>query len=798
MLTKRHAPSSRRLRAHRCGSELERLEMRTMLTRVIDFDLDGDLDVLEGLNWYENVDGYGNFEAHLDDRRGFGDEQPVADIDGDGDLDLSNGPDRWFENVGKSEPFVLHELPEAGQPWDGFRWQDVGGDGDVDIIRWTFDLASGQLTHAMLYENTDGEGTFVLRETLALPEGTQDVGDFDLDGTLDYLLVESNRERDLFAEDPTPRLFLRNGLWLVSGNDNGDAERELLFGEYYDLLSTGRARFNERIGFLYGPVLKAAFVETEQDGVLDIAVESADHTYRQLSWHENLGDTIDPVGDHVKTYDFFRDWSFIDLDGDGDLDSLYELADSFNQFVQWSKNEEGTLVQQGSLGISRHFGDFNGDGLTDFIVGFDDVPIWRDSSTGENHVNGTIPGREPTSPIVHVEQNWVDGKIRFLATADVNGDGVHDVLAHDFDDLLWSEAPADSDSFELGQRIAPLLLQPYEIATGDLDGDGDTDLVVADQFKLVPFMNTDGRGTFVEGDSIALSIGRFSAFYLEDVNQDGLDDIITAERGLREVDGTVRLFLNQVGEFQPIDVATTTQEILFLQFADVDVDQDLDILIAVDRSNTELFVARNLGDSFGEATRLEIEDAGPIAFGDLVGDGNPELVVSNSQGVSVHTYGPEGLTFLTQLSDEEAAAIEIGDIDGDGRSDIVSDISYAVRWFRQTDDGMFDSQTVIQQRHGGALHTMKVADWDGDGDADVFVENAVLDTFFLFESRLVGDVSGDGQFNSSDLVAAFAAGQYEDETKGNSTFAEGDWNGDGDFTTADLVFAFQLGLYQQN
>lgn len=64
----------------------------------------------------------------------------------------------------------------------------------------------------------------------------------------------------------------------------------------------------------------------------------------------------------------------------------------------------------------------------------------------------------------------------------------------------------------------------------------------------------------------------------------------------------------------------------------------------------------------------------------------------------------------------------------------------------------------------------------------------------LFE-RVPGDSTGDGRFNSSDLVLAFQVGEYEDDIAGNSTFEEGDWNGDGDFTTSDLVFAFQAGTY---
>ena len=59
-----------------------------------------------------------------------------------------------------------------------------------------------------------------------------------------------------------------------------------------------------------------------------------------------------------------------------------------------------------------------------------------------------------------------------------------------------------------------------------------------------------------------------------------------------------------------------------------------------------------------------------------------------------------------------------------------------------------------------------------------------------------GDANLDGEFNSSDLVDIFTAGQYEDDIEMNSTWATGDWNGDGDFDTGDLVVAFQDGGFE--
>ena len=61
----------------------------------------------------------------------------------------------------------------------------------------------------------------------------------------------------------------------------------------------------------------------------------------------------------------------------------------------------------------------------------------------------------------------------------------------------------------------------------------------------------------------------------------------------------------------------------------------------------------------------------------------------------------------------------------------------------------------------------------------------------------MGDSNLDGEFNSSDFVTVFAAGEYEDAIVGNSTWETGDWNGDGEFNSSDFVAAFSDGGYEQ-
>ena len=61
----------------------------------------------------------------------------------------------------------------------------------------------------------------------------------------------------------------------------------------------------------------------------------------------------------------------------------------------------------------------------------------------------------------------------------------------------------------------------------------------------------------------------------------------------------------------------------------------------------------------------------------------------------------------------------------------------------------------------------------------------------------IGDSNLDGEFNSTDLVAVFESGEYEDVIERNSSWSTGDWNGDREFDSSDLVAAFQEDGYER-
>lgn len=90
-----------------------------------------------------------------------------------------------------------------------------------------------------------------------------------------------------------------------------------------------------------------------------------------------------------------------------------------------------------------------------------------------------------------------------------------------------------------------------------------------------------------------------------------------------------------------------------------------------------------------------------------------------------------------------------------------------------------------------------IADSNSDGDVNQDGNVNIDDRIYWIEHQLgswTGDANFDGEFNSGDMVQAFAAGKYELDF--DATYAEGDWNGDQRFNSGDLVFVFDRGGYE--
>jgi hypothetical protein len=141
------------------------------------------------------------------------------------------------------------------------------------------------------------------------------------------------------------------------------------------------------------------------------------------------------------------------------------------------------------------------------------------------------------------------------------------------------------------------------------------------------------------------------------------------------------------------------------------------------------------------------------------------------------TGGPQtetGTMYIDDISIAVPGAVTPGDFNQDGAID-AQDIDLL-------------TQNVVQGTNN--------ATFDLNSDALVNAEDRRL---WIEETKRTyfGDSNLDGVFSSSDFVAVFQAGQYEDTVAGNSTWATGDWNGDLEFNSGDFVTAFQAGGYEK-
>jgi VCBS repeat protein/FG-GAP repeat protein len=372
---------------------------------------------------------------------------------------------------------------------------------------------------------------------------------------------------------------------------------------------------------------------------------------------------------------------------------------------------------------------------------------------------------------------------------------------------IWSDAPWRAyvtGSFGQG-------FMPSSLATGDLDGDGDLDVLVGQSWGGfdpagvgVSVLKSRGDGTYLPPVFYALAFGQVvGEVALGDFDGDGDKDAFATIRGALDNEARLRVWRNNGdGTFAPSVVFTTGQAPVGIVVADFTGDGKPDAVTAnLAFSAMSISFLRHNGQAGAGAGYLPRADIGMamrverLAAADLNGDGHLDLAVGGFLDSNNVTYvsilindGTGG--FAVPVTYEAAPGafpsartrVALRDLDNDGDVDLISGGSY--------DNGPVSSGAITVRRNGGqgsfGPHeaysvgdyvsdpwSLATADLNGDGFMDIIASTPsgrATDGYVVLLSN------GTGSFG--------AAAYYEAEQWTYAVTAfDGDADGDVDVVT---------------
>lgn len=298
---------------------------------------------------------------------------------------------------------------------------------------------------------------------------------------------------------------------------------------------------------------------------------------------------------------------------------------------------------------------------------------------------------------------------------------------------------------------------PFDVATGDVNGDGNLDLGVIGE-DTTQLLRGDGTGAFGPAELLA-AVPSFSIGFA-DLNADGLDDIVYSQQRL-----VVRISTG-TGFLPPVRYQGSGPP----AFADLNSDGNLDVV-------TGAGVSVLLGDGTGalEYTRRYSDEAsGEVVAQDFDGDGDADVAVTVDNMREVRVYRGDGSGLLSAPVAYPVSGFADGlaatDLDGDSDPDLVvaQGSSSSIAVLRNDGSAGFADQ---QEFPTGVSNPrdLVAADFDRDGAPDVAVAGGSVS----FVRVLAG--IGDGRLGPGQQLSGFGIG-----------VGAGDLDNDGD---VDLVSA---------
>lgn len=286
-----------------------------------------------------------------------------------------------------------------------------------------------------------------------------------------------------------------------------------------------------------------------------------------------------------------------------------------------------TLTSDGNNPLYLASADLNGDGLKDI------VSASADDGALSVFLNDKLSPGTFNTPLVLASPGASQ-----LAIADMNGDGLLDLISADFNVSLFLQTSP-------GTFAAPISLYSGGanwVAVGDLNGDGAPDVALTDNVGVKVLMHTGAASTTTYAAPVSIftqtanqNVFGANIIAIADVDGDGLNDLIITDPGTTGgMAATVNVLLQDAttpGSFAaPVSYAIATQDLpQSIVVTDLEGDGRLDIVIGELQSVTVLLHDPVNPGKFLAATIYPAQGANEVAVADINGDGKPDIVVSN-------------------------------------------------------------------------------------------------------------------------------------------------------------------------
>ena len=422
----------------------------------------------------------------------------------------------------------------------------------------------------------------------------------------------------------------------------------------------------------------------------------------------------------------------VDLDADGDRDLVLANGEPFGPLAARNAvilNSGGgvfaaapaNLPPTAAVSVALVAVDLNADGSLDVVVG-------NAGAQNRAYINdGSGSFVDATAVLLPPDTDLSWG----VAVGDVDGDGDADLVFANRgqQNRLYLRAPGRFVDATAG-RLPAAVHATEAVALVDVDGDGDLDLVAANWGEQNRLYRNDGVGFFVDstGTSFPVDVDGTSAVAVGDVDSDGDVDLVWGNNKGRD-----RLVVNDGrGVFMERAVALparveVTRDVVF---GDVDGDGDLDLVAANARPPSRLYLNDGRGvfrDAAPGSLPPGAARASAVALADVDGDGDADLLLASSDGERNHLYLGDGRgVFLetriarTPQSTSNTLGLALADLDGDGELDAVL-ANRAEQNELWLGDGLghFVDQTGLLPQDVDHTHVVGVADLDTDGDGDL-------------------------------------------------------------------------------